>query len=54
MLNKTSDPSELLGPLSIKEMENDKFMRVTTGKLPESHIVFIDEVKWPPCAVMYM
>lgn len=43
MLNKTSDPSELLGPYSIKEMENDKFMRVTTGKLPEAHIAFIDE-----------
>lgn len=44
MLNKTSDPSELLGPFSIKEMENDKFLRVTTGKLPEAHIVFVDEV----------
>lgn len=43
MLNKTSDPSELLGPYSIKEMENDKFMRITTGKLPEAHIAFIDE-----------
>lgn len=43
MLNKTSDPSELLGPFSIKEMENDKFMRITTGKLPEAHIAFIDE-----------
>lgn len=43
MLNKTSDPSEILGPYSIKEMENDKFMRITTGKLPEAHIAFIDE-----------
>lgn len=43
MLNKTSDPSEILGPFSIKEMENDKFMRITTGKLPEAHIAFIDE-----------
>ena len=43
MLNKTSDPSELLGPYSIKEMENDKFVRITTGKLPEAHIAFIDE-----------
>lgn len=43
MLNKTSDPSELLGPYSIKAMEQDKFLRVTTGKLPEAHIAFIDE-----------
>lgn len=44
MLNKTSDPSEILGPFSVKEMENDKFMRVTAGKLPEAHIAFMDEV----------
>lgn len=43
MLNKTSDPSEILGPFSVKEMENDKFVRCTTGKLPEAHIAFIDE-----------
>lgn len=45
MLNKTSDPSEILGPFSVKEMENDKFMRITAGKLPEAHIAFMDEVK---------
>ena len=44
MLNKTSDPSEILGPFSVKEMENDKFMRITSGKLPEAHIAFMDEV----------
>jgi len=43
MLNKTSDPSELLGPYSIKAMEQDRFLRITTGKLPEAHIAFIDE-----------
>lgn len=43
MLNKTSDPSEILGPFSVKEMENDRFMRVTAGKLPEAHIAFMDE-----------
>lgn len=44
MLNKTSDPSEILGPFSVKAMENDKFMRITTGKLPEAHIAFMDEI----------
>lgn len=43
MLNKTSDPSEILGPFSVREMENDRFMRVTGGKLPEAHIAFMDE-----------
>lgn len=44
MLNKSSDPSELLGTFSIKGMENDQFKRATTGKLPEANIAFIDEV----------
>lgn len=44
MLNKTSDPSEILGPYSVKEMENDKFKRITTNKLPEANIAFLDEV----------
>ena len=44
MLNKTTDPSEILGPFSVKSMENDKFMRMTAGKLPEAHIAFLDEV----------
>ena len=43
MLNKTTDPSELFGPFSIKGMENDEFKRITTGRLPEAHIAFIDE-----------
>lgn len=44
MLNKTSDPSEILGSFSIKQMEQDRFMRICTGKLPEAHIAFMDEV----------
>lgn len=44
LLNKTSDPSEILGSFSIKQMENDRFLRITTGKLPEAHIAFMDEV----------
>lgn len=44
LLNRTSDPAEILGPFSIKEMEKDKFLRVTTNKLPEAEIVFLDEV----------
>lgn len=43
LLNKTSDPSEIIGPVSIKSMENDHFKRIPTGKLPEAHIAFIDE-----------
>lgn len=44
LLNRTSDPSEILGPFSLKAMENDKFLRVTKNKLPEAEIVFLDEI----------
>lgn len=44
LLNKSSDPAELLGSFSIKGMENDQFKRITNGKLPEANIAFIDEV----------
>ncbi|WP_422661595.1 AAA family ATPase (plasmid) [Paenibacillus sp. EC2-1] len=44
MLNRTSDPSAIFGPYSVKEMENDRFVRSTTGMLPEAEIAFIDEI----------
>lgn len=44
LLNRTSDPAELIGPYSIKAMEQDKFVRKTEGKLPEAHIAFLDEI----------
>lgn len=44
LLNRTSDPAEILGPYSIKAMEQDKFLRKVKGKLPEAHIAFIDEI----------
>lgn len=44
LLNRTSDPAEILGPYSIREMENDKFLRVTKNKLPEAEIAFLDEI----------
>lgn len=44
MMNRTTDPSDLAGPYSISAMEQDRFMRVTTGRLPEAHVGFIDEI----------
>jgi MoxR-like ATPase len=44
LLNRTSDPSELLGPISIKAMEKDQFLRKPDGKLPEAHVAFVDEI----------
>ena len=44
LLNRTSDPSELLGPISIKGMENDEFIRVLKNKIGECEICFLDEI----------
>ena len=44
LLTKVSAPEELFGPLSLKALENDEYRRVTAGKLPEAHVVVIDEV----------
>lgn len=44
LLNKTSDPSEVVGPVSIKNMERDKYIRILDGKLADCEIAFIDEI----------
>lgn len=44
LFNKTTDPSEIFGSFSIKQMENDKFVRITKGKLPDANIIFADEI----------
>jgi MoxR-like ATPase len=44
LLTKFTTPEELFGAVSLKGLENDEYRRVTSGKLPESHIAFLDEV----------
>ena len=44
LLNRTSDPSELLGPVSIKNMERDKFIRILDRKIGDCEIAFLDEI----------
>jgi MoxR-like ATPase len=44
LLTKFSTPEELFGPISLKALEQDRFARVTTGKLPEAQFGFVDEV----------
>jgi len=44
LLSRTSTPEELFGPISLKALENDSYKRVTTNKLPEANVAFIDEI----------
>lgn len=44
LLTAYSTPEELFGPFSMNELKNDKYIRVTTGMLPEAHLAVIDEV----------
>ena len=44
LLTRFSTPEELFGPISLKGLEQDTFIRLTQGKLPEAHFAFVDEV----------
>lgn len=44
LLTKFTTPEELFGAVSLRGLENDEYRRVITGKLPEAHIAFLDEV----------
>ena len=44
LFTKFTTPEEIFGPLSIKQLQNDKFERNTEGYMPSSRMVFLDEI----------
>jgi MoxR-like ATPase len=44
LLNRFTVPEKLFGPVSLKALEQDQFVRLTVGKLPEVEVAFVDEI----------
>lgn len=42
-LFKSTAPDEVFGHYALSEFKQDRLVRVTTGKIPEAHIAYVDE-----------
>ena len=44
LLTKHTNPEEVFGPVSVKGLKCDEYRRITTNRLPEADLAFLDEI----------
>lgn len=44
LMNEFSTPDEICGPVSLKKLNEDQYLRLTEGYLPRARVAFLDEI----------
>ena len=52
LLTKYTTPEEVFGPVSLAGLKTDHYRRITTARLPEAQVGFIDEILKASSAIL--